>query len=183
MAVERAGTRLDLAVIPMREQEGGASFVRIGARPAPMADGAALWQNLQAQQQLGVVAAIPEALRQSWDMSTVVAEFLYHMLLGDISVRNISGPINTAETAGFAVSIGLSAFLGFVAFVSLNLGIFNLLPIPVLDGGQIFYGLVEAAKGSPMSERAETIGRQIGVVLLVLLMGLAFYNDLARHMG
>jgi regulator of sigma E protease len=183
VTVERAGAPVELAVIPVRERQNGTSFVRIGARPAAMADDAALWQDLQAQQRFSAVAAVPEALRQTWDMSTVVAEFLYRMLLGEISIRNISGPINTAETAGYAVSIGLSAFLGFVAFVSLNLGIFNLLPIPVLDGGQIFYGLVEAAKGSPLSERAQALGQQVGMVLLVLLMGLAFYNDLARHVG
>ncbi|MBL6749917.1 MAG: RIP metalloprotease RseP [Nevskia sp.] len=183
VTVERAGARLDLSVIPVRVREDGVGYVRIGARPAAMADNAALWHDLQAQQRFGAAAAVPEALRQTWDMSTVVAEFLYRMLLGEISIKNISGPINTAETAGYAVSIGLSAFLGFIAFVSLNLGIFNLLPIPVLDGGQIFYGLVEAAKGSPLSERAQALGQQVGVVLLVLLMGLAFYNDLARHVG
>jgi regulator of sigma E protease len=103
--------------------------------------------------------------------------------VGDISVKNISGPINIAQTAGYSVSIGLSAFIGFIAFVSLSLGIMNLLPVPILDGGQILYGLVEAVKGSPLSERAQVLGQKVGLTLLMMLMGLAFYNDLARLIG
>jgi len=82
-----------------------------------------------------------------------------------------------------SASIGLWAFLKIIAIVSLNLGIVNLLPVPLLDGGQILYGLVEWVKGSPLSERAQAFGQQIGLTLLVLLMGLAFYNDLARLIG
>lgn len=180
----RGGQKLSLAVIPTQlSDDHGNTYVGIGARPAAMADYDALWQDLRADQQFNAAAAVPQALQQTWDMSVVVVGFVYHLLLGDISVKNISGPINTAQTAGYAASIGLSAFLGFIAFVSLNLGVFNLLPIPVLDGGQILYGLVEAVKGSPLSERAQALGQQVGVMLLVLLMGLAFYNDLTRHIG
>jgi regulator of sigma E protease len=99
-------------------------------------------------------------------------------VLGEISTKNISGPIKTAEVVGQSASIGLWAFLQIIALVSLNLGIVNLLPIPLLDGGQILYGLVEWVKGSPLSLRMQELGQQVGLTFLVLLMGLAFYNDL-----
>jgi regulator of sigma E protease len=95
------------------------------------------------------------------------------MIVGDVSPRNISGPINIA-------SAGLAAFLSFLAIVSISLGILNLLPIPLLDGGQIAYQVAEMAKGSPVSEKAQMIGQQVGIVLLLLLMSVAFYNDILR---
>ena len=100
--------------------------------------------------------------------------------MGEVSVKNISGPINIARYAGFSASCGLASFLSFLAIVSISLGIINILPIPLLDGGQIFYQILEAFKGSPLSERAQLMGQQIGIVILVLLMSFAFYNDLAQ---
>jgi regulator of sigma E protease len=105
------------------------------------------------------------------------------MVTGGVSIKNISGPINIAQFAGQSVSIGPVAFLGFLAIVSISLGILNLLPIPMLDGGQIAYQLVEAMKGSPLSERAQIFGQQIGIFFLLLLMSFAFYNDLTRIFG
>jgi regulator of sigma E protease len=102
------------------------------------------------------------------------------IVTGDVSVKNIGGPINIAQYAGYSASIGVAAFLNFLAVVSLSLGILNLLPVPVLDGGQVLYQLIEALKGSPLSAQAEMVGQQIGVVFLMLLMGFAFYNDLSR---
>jgi len=97
-----------------------------------------------------------------------------------VSVKNISGPINIAQYAGYSASIGLASFLSFLAIVSLSLGILNLLPIPILDGGQIVYQVLEAIKGQPLSERAQLVGQQIGVAFLMLIMSFAFYNDLNR---
>ena len=105
------------------------------------------------------------------------------MVTGDVSPRNISGPINIAQYAGSSASIGVVPFLNFLAIVSISLGILNLLPIPMLDGGQIVYQLAEAAKGSPLSERTQIIGQQMGILLLLLLMSFAFYNDLSRIFG
>ena len=105
------------------------------------------------------------------------------MFTGDVSVKNISGPINIAQYAGMSASIGFAPFLNFLAIVSISLGILNLLPIPMLDGGQVVYQIIEAAKGSPLSERFQMVGQQIGIVLLLMLMSFAFYNDLARIFG
>jgi regulator of sigma E protease len=94
-------------------------------------------------------------------------------------VKNLSGPIRIAEYAGNSAAAGVSAFFQFLAIVSISLGILNLMPVPLLDGGQIVYQLVEWVKGSPLSERAMLMGQQVGIAVLLLIMSLAFYNDLA----
>jgi regulator of sigma E protease len=98
-------------------------------------------------------------------------------------VRNISGPISIAQYAGHSAAIGLAPFLAFLAIVSISLGILNLLPIPILDGGHLMYYLMEFIKGSPVSEQTQLLGQRVGIIMLLLLMGLAFYNDLARLFG
>jgi regulator of sigma E protease len=108
---------------------------------------------------------------------------LGRMVTGDVSIKNISGPINIAQFAGESAERGLDYFLGFLAIVSISLGVLNLLPIPVLDGGQIVYQSIEGLKGSPLSERAQIVGQQIGIFALIMLMSFAFYNDLARIFG
>jgi regulator of sigma E protease len=102
------------------------------------------------------------------------------MVTGKASVENLSGPISIARYAGQSASIGLAAFLGFLGIVSVSLGVLNLLPVPVLDGGHLFFYLVEWIKGSPMSDAAQLVGQKIGITLLLGLMTLAFYNDLSR---
>jgi regulator of sigma E protease len=178
--VRRDAQELTLSLIPTQLEGQGRKYIGVGALvdPSRIAAGAELWQDLRIKQQYGPVAALPVALQQTWDTTVTVVEFVYHMVLGDISTRNISGPIKTAEVVGLSASIGLWAFLQIIALVSLNLGIVNLLPIPLLDGGQILYGLVEWVKGSPLSERMQALGQQVGLTFLLLLMGLAFYNDL-----
>jgi regulator of sigma E protease len=116
-------------------------------------------------------------------MSALTVTMMGRMIVGQVSVKNISGPINIAQTAGFTAAAGTIAFLSFLAIVSISLGIINLLPIPLLDGGQIVYQFVEIAKGSPVSERTQIIGQQVGILLLLLLMGFAFYNDIVRLAG
>ena len=179
--VDRGGETLHLSVIP--GHMNGA--VRIGARPAPMsmAQNDALWQDLRTEMRLGPVAALPAAIGQTWQVANLTLDLLYHMLLGDVSVKNVSGPIQIAQVTGSAVSAGFLEYLWTLALISVSLGVFNLLPVPLLDGGRILYVLVEAAKGSPLSERAQVFGLWVGVMLLALLMGLAFYNDLARLIG
>ncbi|HZP13519.1 MAG TPA: site-2 protease family protein, partial [Nevskiaceae bacterium] len=110
-------------------------------------------------------------------------KLLYRMVLGDVSIKNVSGPIQIAQYAGYSASIGLASFLGFLAVISVSLGVLNLLPVPVLDGGHLLFYVVEMVKGSPLSERAQAIGQRIGLTLLVALMGLAFYNDIMRLVG
>ncbi|MDH3560276.1 MAG: site-2 protease family protein, partial [Gammaproteobacteria bacterium] len=105
---------------------------------------------------------------------------LWKMVRGKASVENLSGPISIARYAGQSAAIGLTAFLGFLAIVSVSLGVLNLLPIPILDGGHLMYYLIEMLKGSPVSEAVQMFGQRVGIILLLLLMSLAFYNDLAR---
>ena len=119
----------------------------------------------------------------TWSSTVFTLRMLGRMVVGDVSVRNISGPINIAAYAGDSAQAGLGAFLSFLAIVSISLGVLNLLPVPLLDGGQIVYQLVELVKGSPMSERALIFGQQVGLLLLVVLMSYAFYNELSRIFG
>ena len=102
------------------------------------------------------------------------------MVTGQLGLENLSGPINIAQYAGYSAQIGLVSYLGFLAVISISLGVLNLLPVPVLDGGHLAFYLVEWVRGRPLSERIQQWGQQLGVVALVLMMGLAFYNDLVR---
>ena len=120
---------------------------------------------------------------EAWDMTALQARMFWRMLRGQVSLKNLSGPLTIAEYAGDSASAGPGAFVGFLVLISLSLGFLNLLPIPILDGGQVVYQLLEWAKGSPLSERAQVLGQQAGIALLVLLMGVALFNDIARQFG
>lgn len=124
--------------------------------------------------------ALPHAVGQTWDMSILMLRVLGKMLVGDASLKNISGPITIAGYAGVTAKIGLTTFLGFLALISVSLGVLNLLPIPMLDGGHLLYYLIELVKGSPVSEAFELRGQQIGIIILTLLMSVALFNDLQR---
>ena len=123
------------------------------------------------------------ALDKTWTSTLFTIRMLGRMVTGDVSFKNISGPINIAQFAGESAERGLGEFLGFLAIISISLGVLNLLPIPVLDGGQIVYQVAEAIKGGPLTERAQILGQQIGILALLLLMSFAFYNDIARILG
>lgn len=131
-------------------------------------------------QEYGPVAALGEATVKMADTTAFTVRMLFRMVVGDVSLKNISGPVNIAQYAGSSASAGMEYFIGFLAIVSISLGVLNLLPIPMLDGGQIVYQTVEWVKGSPLSERAQIIGQQVGILALIAIMGLAFYNDLTR---
>ena len=129
------------------------------------------------------VTALPfEVVFESTGRSRAV-RMLARMVTGEVSFKNVSGPINIAQFAGDSAQRGLRYFLGFLAMISISLGVLNLLPVPVLDGGQIVYQTVEGIKGSPLSERAQILGQQFGILALILLMSFAFYNDIARILG
>ncbi|MDE2150193.1 MAG: RIP metalloprotease RseP [Gammaproteobacteria bacterium] len=142
-----------------------------------------LWQSLRADQRLGPVPAVPAALAQTWRMSALTLKLVGRIFTGGLSLSNLGGPIRTAEAAGFSAQMGVAAFLSFLAFVSVNLGLINLFPVPVLDGGHLLFYGVEAVRGSPLSERAQALGQQVGFTLLVLLIGIVFYNDIASLVG
>jgi regulator of sigma E protease len=133
--------------------------------------------------QFGVVASVGKAIEKTWASTLFTVRMMGRMIIGDVSIKNISGPINIAQFAGESAGRGLSSFIGFLAIVSISLGVLNLLPVPILDGGQIVYQAIEGVKGSPLSNRAQIIGQQAGIFALLLLMSFAFYNDLARIFG
>ena len=132
--------------------------------------------------QYGLPSAVSEAVRQTWASTKFTLNMFVRMLTGEVSVKNISGPINIAQYAGNSASAGLDQFLRFLALVSISLGVINLMPIPILDGGQIVYQSIEWLKGSPLSMRSQVVGQQVGILALLLLMSFAFYNDIARLM-
>jgi len=132
---------------------------------------------------LGPAGALVRAGGEGWSMTLLQARLFWRMVLGKVSLKNLSGPLSIAEFAGDSAEAGVAAFLGFLVLISLSLGFLNLLPIPILDGGQILFQLVEWLKGSPLSERAQAVGQQVGIALLIVLMGVALYNDIARQFG
>lgn len=177
VVVERDEGRATLELAIASVVEDGVTIGRIGA--APHLD-PALWDPVRTEERHGPLAAVGAAAEQTWRMSALTVSMMARMIAGQVSLKNISGPINIAEAAGFTASAGFTAFLSFLAIVSVSLGIINLLPIPLLDGGQIAYQFAEIVKGSPVSERAQLLGQQVGIILLLLLMSFAFYNDIVR---
>jgi regulator of sigma E protease len=128
----------------------------------------------------GLLGAFPAALGKTWEVTTLTLRTLWKMVTGKASVENLSGPISIAQYAGQSATIGLVAFLGFLGIVSVSLGVLNLLPVPILDGGHLLYYLVELVKGSPVTEATQLVGQKIGIVMLLALMSVAFYNDILR---
>ena len=177
IVVERGGAELQLTVRLASKLSEGNPVGWIGTTttvPPGVLD------RYRADQRYSFGESFGVALKRTWSMSALTVRMVGRMITGEVSVKNISGPINIAQYAGYSASGGLASFLSFLAIVSISLGILNLLPIPMLDGGQVVYQVLEAFKGSPLSERAQLIGQQIGIMILVVLMSFAFYNDLAR---
>lgn len=153
---------------------------RVGRLGAQLGIDSDEWAALQTERRLGPLAAVPAALEQTWSVSALTVRLMGRMLVGDVSWKNISGPIQIANYAGKTASVGLEAFIGFLALVSVSLAVLNLLPVPVLDGGHLLYYAIELVRGRPLSEKAQAMGQQLGMVALLLLMSLAFYNDILR---
>jgi regulator of sigma E protease len=128
----------------------------------------------------GVLAAVPRSLGETWDKTALTLGLLKKMVTGDVSMKNLSGPITIAKVAGDSARSGWRFFLGVLALLSISLGVLNLLPIPILDGGHILFCAAEAATGRPVSERIQIMGTQIGLFLVAGLMILALYNDISR---
>ena len=179
VVIERNGFQRSIELTIGFAQEGGQAIGRIGAgMDTNLAQ--EIYGQAIVEQRFGILDALPKGAIKTWDMSVLTVRMFARMFTGDVSVRNISGPINIAAIAGDSARAGFTAFLGFMAIVSISLGVLNLLPVPLLDGGQIVYQLVELMKGSPVSERSMLIGQQVGVFLLFILMSFAFYNDITR---
>lgn len=180
VALERDGSRLDLDVTPARVETNGEIRGRIGA--GVDTDQAQL-REMSTLVRLGPVEGFVSGASRTWEVSVLTLRVLWRMITGEASVKNIAGPVTIAEYAGMTAILGITAFLGFLALVSVSLGIINLLPIPVLDGGHLMFHLVEWVKGSAVSERTQLIAQQMGLVAIAGLMLLAFYNDFARLFG
>ena len=178
VVVERAGRDqlLKLHVGSVASPGGNVGQMGIYVQAPP----AHFYDNLTIEERYNPPAALWQGLARTADMSWLTLDAAWNMLLGRVSWHNISGPVDIAQYAGYAAESGLVVFLDFLAFVSISLGVLNLLPIPVLDGGHLLYFTVEAVKGSPLSERAEALGLRVGITLLMLLVGFAIYNDLVR---
>jgi regulator of sigma E protease len=177
---DRPGERVEIGAI--REGRVERFSVVIGAREVEGNTSGFLGVRALLDE-LGPIEAIPNAFQNTWSQTMFTLRMLGRMVTGDVSIKNISGPINIAQFAGESAQRGLRNFLGFLAMISISLGVLNLLPVPVLDGGQIVYQTIEAAKGSPLSERSQIVGQQFGILALIVLMSFAFYNDIARILG
>jgi regulator of sigma E protease len=182
MRVLRNGTETELPITIGVLAQSGVEVGRIGVGPPGRLPEDVVAQ-ISAEQRYGVLAAVPRSIAKTWEMSAMTVRLLGHMLVGDVSLRSVSGPIMIADYAGESAEAGFTTFLGFLALVSISLGIMNLLPVPILDGGHIVLQIAEGLKGAPLSERALALGQQVGLAFLIVLMSFVFYNDLTRIFG
>ncbi|MFJ7787662.1 RIP metalloprotease RseP [Pseudomonas sp. NPDC096925] len=174
--VERDGAALEVPVTLARKGEGKAAGGYLGAG----VKGGEWPANMLREVSYGPLDAVGEGLSRTWSMSVLTLESLKKMLFGELSVKNLSGPITIAKVAGASAQSGVGDFLNFLAYLSISLGVLNLLPIPVLDGGHLLFYLVEWARGRPLSDRVQGWGVQIGISLVIGVMLLALINDLGR---
>ena len=176
LIVERGGEELSLNLILERVSANGQEYGRIGIQPPPIEFPA----DMQVRIDYGPLEALGRGIENTWVMSALTLNMLLKIVQLEVSAKNISGPLTIAQYAGQTVRIGLDRFLLFLAIVSISLGVLNLLPIPVLDGGHLVYYAIEAVTGGPVSKQVLMWGQQIGLVVLFALMSLAFYNDIVR---
>ncbi len=174
---ERQGRHGELTVVPDAVDEGGQCIGKIGA--GPKVDESVL-DALMTEVRYGPVEALWQGAAKTWDTSVFTLEMMGRMVLGQVSWKNLSGPLTIADYAGQSATLGWISFVGFLALVSVSLGVLNLLPIPLLDGGHLMYYVAEVFTGRPVSERTMEIGGRIGMTLLLLLMSFALFNDLQR---
>ena len=176
--IERGGERLRLKAVPEAAGEAAAPVGLLRIEPGPAMRQA--YERLSVTVRLGPLEAMPRSAAKVWDLSVFSLKMLGKMVMGEVSWKNLSGPITIADYAGQSAQLGWVAFAGFLALVSVSLGVLNLLPIPLLDGGHLVYYAAEIAKGSPVSERTLEIGQRVGLAILAGLTFFAFYNDINR---
>lgn len=177
LEIERAGSSLEIDVTPDVINEAGKQIGKIGA--APFVDQRE-FDTMMVEVSYAPIEALRQAMRKTWETATFSLKMMGKMVFGEISMKNLSGPITIADYAGQSAQMGVTAYLGFLALISISLGVLNLLPIPLLDGGHLLYYTVELMKGSSVSEKAWEVGQNVGIALLVTLMAFALYNDISR---
>lgn len=182
LRVLRNENEMNITVTPQSKVLEGKTVGALGANVgAYMTDAARA--ELAFTQRYGVFEALWRGVVKTQQMAIVTLKLMGRMLTGEVALKNVSGPVTIAQFAGASASIGLGAFLGFLAIVSISLGVLNLLPVPMLDGGHLMYYLIELVKGSPVSAEVEAVGLRIGIALIGCLMVLALYNDFIRLMN
>lgn len=177
LEIDRGGSDLHIEVVPRTAEEAGHKVGRLGISAY---DDHAARAKLFVSVQLSPLEALNRAVGQTWDTSIFTLRMIGRMVAGELSWKNVSGPVTIADYAGQSARMGAPHYLKFLALISISLGVLNLLPIPILDGGHLLYYLLEIIKGGPLSERSMEIGQQIGLAALALLMAFAFYNDINR---
>ncbi len=180
LELQRAGNRIEVLLVPDSVKQGDDLIGRIGVANQPVEG---LWDGYRVEYRLGPLEAIGTAFSRTIEYSVLTLKVIWRILTGHASIHNLSGPFTIADAAGKTASYGLVYFLKFLAIVSISLGVLNLLPVPVLDGGHLLYFAVEAVRGGPLPESWLIEGQKIGLVLLAALMGLAFYVDIQRFFG
>ena len=175
--VERGGAPIAVELVPDAANENGARIGRIGVAPRiPAAES----DRIVVRVRYGPLESLAKATVKTWDISVFSLKMLGKMLIGEVSWKHLSGPVTIADYAGQSAQMGWLSFVTFLALISISLGVLNLLPIPLLDGGHLMYYSVEIIKGSPVSERAMELGQRVGLALLLFVMAFAFYNDFNR---
>lgn len=177
LEILRDGKIMEIPITPDSANEGNSEIGRIGI--APKIDHEVL-NKLHVNVSYPPGVALLKAFDKTWEMTIFTLRMLGKMVMGEVSLKNVSGPITIADYAGQSAQMGIIAYLGFLALISISLGVLNLLPIPVLDGGHLMYYVIEIIKGSPLSEKTMAIGQQIGIAMLFTLMVFAIYNDIYR---
>ena len=175
--LRRQEQRVQMPVTPDAVLEKSVSIGRIGA--APRIDRNAM-QKYMVEVRYGPLESLGKALQRTWETSIFSLQMLGKMLVGEVSLKNLSGPITIADYAGQSAQVGWISYVVFLALISISLGVLNLLPVPLLDGGHLMYYMLEIFKGSPLSEKTMAVGQQIGMALLLVLMVFAIYNDITR---
>jgi regulator of sigma E protease len=180
VTVMRNGRKIALPMTPALVETDAGPIGRIGAGPKRVAE---IYERYYVTERYGPLDALRMGAEKTYEITTLTLGVFWKIVRLELSVKNLSGPISIAQFAGYSADIGLARFLGFLALVSVSLGVLNLLPIPVLDGGHLVYYVVEFFKGSPVSEQIQMVGQRFGIAALVGLMSVAFYNDIARLLG
>jgi regulator of sigma E protease len=175
--VERGGATRNFTVTPEAQDQGGR---KIGIAGIRLKVDPAVADKLGITVRYGPVEALEQGARKTWELSVFTLKMLGRILVGEASLKNISGPLTLADFAGQSAQAGLLVFVSYLALISISLGVLNLLPVPLLDGGHLLYYLAEIFKGSPVSDRAFEVGQRIGMAMLAVLMALALFNDVSR---